>query len=288
MRTAVGAAEPNDYLVRLAYELQWVGIRGALAARILAEAADHLEEGDVEDFGDPKLVAQRFADELATSYSRRAAFRGFAALAAAGAAFAAAWLLVPVAGGWPDLGSGAFLPLGIASALGMLVCSQVAFAAGLLALLRAHRLRRLAAAPAGEVRLLLTRTRIALAFGALAMISVAGFALDSRGELASWYALAVVPAALASTAPLVLVARSAARARALRSAVPGGPGDVFDDLPAGLPHRPWALCFGVATLVASAALVAGGVDEGPRNAVAEFVLVVGCFAALGRRLGLRD
>jgi hypothetical protein len=29
------------------------------------------------------------------------------------------------------------------------------------------------------------------------------------------------------------------------------------------------------------------VDEGPRNAVAEFLLVVACFAALGRRLGLR-
>jgi hypothetical protein len=42
-----------------------------------------------------------------------------------------------------------------------------------------------------------------------------------------------------------------------------------------------------ATAVASAGLLAGGVDEGPRNAVAEFTLVVACFAALGRRLGLR-
>ena len=36
----------------------------------------------------------------------------------------------------------------------------------------------------------------------------------------------------------------------------------------------------------SRCFAAGGLDEGPRNAVAEVVLVVGCFAALGRRLGL--
>jgi hypothetical protein len=48
------------------------------------------------------------------------------------------------------------------------------------------------------------------------------------------------------------------------------------------------VCLGLATLVAVAALVAGGADEGPRNAVAEAILVVGCFAALGRRLGLRQ
>jgi hypothetical protein len=33
--------------------------------------------------------------------------------------------------------------------------------------------------------------------------------------------------------------------------------------------------------------LAGGLEEGPRNAVAETLLVVGCFAAFGRRLGLR-
>ncbi len=35
------------------------------------------------------------------------------------------------------------------------------------------------------------------------------------------------------------------------------------------------------------ALGSAGTDEGPRNAAAEVILVVGCFAALGRRLGLR-
>ena len=87
--------------------------------------------------------------------------------------------------------------------------------------------------------------------------------------------------------PLVAVATAATRIAALRSAVPGDAGSVFDDLPVMLPRRPWALCFGLAGVVSVLALLAGGTDEGPRNAVAESVLVIVCFAALGRRLGLR-
>jgi hypothetical protein len=43
----------------------------------------------------------------------------------------------------------------------------------------------------------------------------------------------------------------------------------------------------VAGAIAAAALVGGGLDEGPRNAVAEFVAVCGGFAVFGRFLGLR-
>ena len=75
-------------------ELGRVGIGGRRRARILAEAADHLAEGDPERFGDPREIAQTFADELATAGVTRSAFRAFAALAAAGLGFAAAWLLV--------------------------------------------------------------------------------------------------------------------------------------------------------------------------------------------------
>jgi hypothetical protein len=62
---------------------------------------------------------------------------------------------------------------------------------------------------------------------------------------------------------------------------------MFDDLPVALPRRPWLVCLGLAGALALLLLAAGGLDEGPRNAVAEPVLVVGGFAALGRRLGLR-
>ena len=233
------------------------------------------------------MIAQQFADELATAHGRRVAFRGFAALAAAGAVFAAGWLLVPLAGGWSDATSGTLWPLALAAGIAMVVCSQVSFAAGVLALLRALRLRGVAAAPAAEVALLLRRTRTALGFGAVATGSLAAWAVTSRSDLAIWYVAAVAPAAVLLTLPLVAAARTTARVTQLRTSVPGPAGDVFDDLPVRLPHRPWALCLGVATLVAAAALVAGGADEGLRDAVAEFTLVVVCFAALGRRLGLR-
>ncbi len=275
------------YLDELSQELGRVGIRGSLRARVLAETADHLAEGDVARFGEPRLIAQRFADELATAQARRAAFRGFAVLAVAGAGFATAWLLTATAGGWPDIASGEVVVLGVLSALGMLVCPQVAFAAGLLAMLRALRLRPKASAPAAEVALLLARTRAALAFGIASTLSLALYAVEFRESLASWYSFATVTGAGLMTVPLVAVAVTATRATRLRSAVPGEAGDVFDDLPVALPRRPWGLCLCVAAFVGVLALLAGGGDEGPRNAVLESLLVVVCFAALGRRLGLR-
>jgi hypothetical protein len=63
---------------------------------------------------------------------------------------------------------------------------------------------------------------------------------------------------------------------------------MFDDLPIVLPRRPWRICLAFAGALALLLLAAGGLDEGPRNAVAEFLLVAGSFAALGRRLGLRE
>ena len=56
-------------------ELGSVGIRGSLRRRILAETADHLQEsGDAAAFGEPSVIAGRFADELAMSGARRVAF----------------------------------------------------------------------------------------------------------------------------------------------------------------------------------------------------------------------
>ena len=131
------------YLEQLSAELAAVGIRGRLRARIVAEARDHLAEGDEERFGDPADLARQFADGLALDRSRRAAFVAFGALAAAGAGFAAMWLAV--ASGPQDIAAGRWAPLGVAAALGTIVFPQVAFAAGVLALLRALRLRGAAA-----------------------------------------------------------------------------------------------------------------------------------------------
>lgn len=119
------------------------------------------------------------------------------------------------------------------------------------------------------------------------MLSLALYAVEFRGGLAAWYTLVVASGAIAPTVPLVSAAATAMRTAGLRSSVPGEAGDMFDDLPAALPRRPWALCIGLAMLVGVLALIVGGLDEGPRNAVVEAALVIACFAALGRRLGLR-
>ena len=59
-------------------------------------------------------------------------------------------------------------------------------------------------------------------------------------------------------------------------------------LPLELRGRPWRFCLLFAAAVAMLALLGGGVlNEGPRNAIAEFVAVCAGFAALGRYLGLR-
>jgi hypothetical protein len=274
------------YLERLGAELDRVGIRGRTRSRILAEAADHLAESDEAEFGDPRELAQLFAGELATQATTRAAFLSFAALGVAGAAFAVGWIAL-IAGGRGDITSAAFLPAGLVAAFALIACPQISFAAGLLALLRARRLRSLRAAPAAELALLRRRTSTALAFGAASMLAFAVFAVDYHASFPSWQVMAAATAAVCLTAPLAAAAVASHNAGLVRSPVPGAAGDMFDDLPVELPHRPWLLCFLLAGLLAAALLLAGGLDEGPRNAVAETLLVVGCFAAFGRRLGLR-
>ena len=268
-------------------ELAAVGIRGRARARIVAEAADHLAEGDVAEFGDPAALAQLFADELATRASTRAAFTAFAALGLAGAGFAAGWLAL-VAGASADITSASFLPIGLVSAFALIACPQVSLASGLLALRRAQRLRRLRAAPAAELALLARRTNTALAFGAASLVAFAVYAVDYHAAFNSGRVIAAATGALLLTAPLAAAAVASRNAAVVRSAVPGEAGDMFDDVPLRLPSRPWAVCLALAALLGLVLFAAAGLDEGPRNALAEVVLVVAGFAVLGRRLGLRD
>jgi hypothetical protein len=270
----------------LGKELTAVGIRGRARARILAEAADHLAEGEEEQFGDPRELAQLFADELATQATTRAAFAAFAALGLAGAGFAAGWILL-ILGGSADITSAAFLPLGLVAAFALIACPQISFAAGLLALLRAERLRKLRAAPAAELALLARRTNTALAFGAASMVAFAVYAVDYHAAFSRWQVLVGATGAVLLTLPVSAAAIASRGAGAVRSSVPGAAGDMFDDLPLRLPRRPWFFCFVLAGLLGTVLFLAGGLEEGPRNAVAEVALVVASYAALGRRLGLR-
>jgi hypothetical protein len=269
------------FLDRFARELAAVGIRGRLRRRILAEAADHIAQGGEESFGEPAELARQFADELATDRTRVAALASFCALATAGLGFAAAWITIARAG-FPDIGSGSWPPLGDAAAIGTVVFPQLAFAAGLLAVLRLLRCRGERRLPAAEIDLLLARTRYGLAFGVLSMASLAVYGAEF--PVAGW----IWPASVALGAPLGATALLIHRAAAVKSSVPGDAGDVFDDLPLELPRSPWLLLALTTAAAAGAALVAGGVtNEGPRNAVFELVLVTAGFLALGKRLGLR-
>jgi hypothetical protein len=282
----------EGYLRELDTELGAVGIRGSLRRRILAETADHLHEsGDAARFGEAKLVAVRFADELATSGARRVAFTSFLALAPAGIAYAVLFGLVRT---WPDIASAKLLPLAIGAALTMVLAPQVAFAAGLLTVAQAWRLRSETPAPAAEIAVLRRRAAVALGSGAAAFAGIAVYAYEYSSGLPGWWATTAFVVSGAALLPIGGAAVALARNARVRPQAAGPAGDVFDDvaplidrIPLRLRGRPWRFCLLVAAGVAAAALIAGGPDEGPRNAVAEFVAVCAGFLALGRLLGLR-
>jgi hypothetical protein len=290
----------DGYLESLSKELRAVGVRGARRRRILVEAADHLREGgaDLEAFGGPSIVAQRFADELATGGARRSAAGSFFALAPAGIVYAALLLLLAPAGGWPDVFSAHTIALGLPAAFALLLAPQVAFVAGVLALLGALRQREAAVMPALEVRLFLRRSLVALVAGVLTLAALAVYGLEYRAHLASWWSLTALSASVAATVPLLAAGVTVARTEALRPATGGPAGDVFDDLGPvldrlsflrrlGLREHRWRFCLLVAVAVAGSAalgpLASGRVlDEGTKNGAAELLAIVCGFAALGR------
>ena len=274
------------YLDQLGDELARVGIHGRQRSRIVAEAADHIAESDAADFGDPRELAQLFADELATQATTRAAYLAFAVLGVVGAAFALGWIQL-VMHGAADITSAESVPVGVTAAFALIACPQICFAAGLLMLVRTRRLRRLRVAPAAELALLIRQTRTALMFGAVTVLAFATYAIEYRMAFTRWEVLAAAVAVPVLSLPLAAAAEAGRRAAIVQSAAPGQAGDMFDDLPIRLPRRPWLACFALAGALAVLLFVAGGLDEGPRNAIAEAVLVIGSFAALGRRLGLR-
>ena len=281
------------YLAELSAELGSVGIRGAQRRRILAEAEDHLREsGDPGRFGDPALVAARFADELATSGARRVAWGSVVALAPAGIAYA---ILFSLPAPWPDITAARHVPVALVAAATMVLAPQISFAAGLLAAAGAWRLRSQVAAPARAITLLRHRAGVALAAGATSLLAVMVTTFEFSAWISNWRVALTFSLASASLVPIAVGALALRNTAALRPQTAGEAGDVFDDLapvfdrlPLELRGRPWRFCLLFAAVVAALALLGGGVlNEGPRNAVAEFSAVCAGFAALGRYLGLR-
>jgi len=281
-----------SYVDELAGELRRVGIRGTLRRRIVAEIADHLASDPSAALGTPGELARRFADELGTSRTRRAAFAVFAALGVAGVAYtvvfaAAAEVQVSMLHARTPL-------IGVLAGATAIVAPQVAFVTGLLAGLRAFRRRRDATVSAGDARILRRRTGLALASGLATMSAVALLVYEYTSGLPAWlttlaYACAAVGgAALLAATPAVL---SATR---LRVSAAGEPADMFADLgplvPAGL-RQPWTFARAVAALlfllVTFAGIVQSDPVDGALRGLAEGVAVLAGFSILGGYLGLR-
>jgi hypothetical protein len=249
--------------------------------RILAEVRDHLlesaqrsgERAAVAAFGAPRLVAVRFAQELALGTSRRAT----AATIVAGVVGA---ILLAVAAA-PDA-PGFF-------------AAQVAATCGALNVMRLLRHRRDRALAAGTLRHIDHANAVAVAALAVAGAeSAAPAAALAAAAVAGWLAL-----------------RSHAHTRALAALHDEPAGAIaLDDLvaltagsPLATPARwarthPWRLCLAVATAAGAGAAAAHAIGEGAgslgQSLAASTVLmaieggaVVACYAALGRWIGLR-
>jgi hypothetical protein len=195
-----------SFLAELRRELARAGIRGGLARRIELELADHLACDPQAYLGPPAEIADRFASELRVVRTRRAAIGSFAALATC-----AAMLLVA------GFALNRTSPTGHAThgtaiaGLGMVVFAQIAFVAGVLALLRGVRGR-----DAGDLRLAQRRALVALAAGAGFCVSVAAQSLATQPMSLGWHALALAIA----LAPIPLLAAAGAATRAAAEMTP--------------------------------------------------------------------
>ncbi len=286
-----------SWLQRLADELGARGVTGRERRRIVFELQDHIacEPGSEERLGDPRELAARFADELATDRARRSALEVFAALAVAALALLVSQLATLHAGGYPGFRHGRSMALFLPAAFGMLIAPQAALVAGALAALRAVRRRRANALPAAEIALIRRRAWVGLGAGAATVAGVLLYVADFSAVMPAWWVALV--AGLAGVAGAALLAASArlARAGAIVARTSGSAGDVFDDLPVirwrWLRQRPWrlgisaSLCVGAAVALFEWHAERSLFEGVQRGAVEGFAAAVG-FALLGRVIGV--
>ena len=269
----------DEYLAQLRRDLRELGVRGAAADRVLAEARDHLlESGDVESFGPSDRIAREIAAQLATTRTIRSTYGAFVALAVTALGYLA--LVVYADDRAPnDVLAGKHAAVGVAATLGLLLFPQVAFVSGGLALLRALRRRGGDALSCEELDVLGRRAAVALAAGGLTAVSMLVWGYEF-GHLAPAALCAAVAAA-----PLFLAVPSLAAASSPQAQSAGRAEDVFDDLRLQrLRRRPWLFAGAVAIAAAVVAVVVDGVVI----AGLEFGAILLCFAWLGRALALRN
>jgi hypothetical protein len=259
----------------LARELAAVGIRGRERDRILAEFADHLACDPDAVLGDPRELAQQFADDLATDTTRRAALWTFGGLALVALAVGVPELVLPTV---PDIAGGSSLLLAGPATLTVVIGAQIAFAAGCLAAVRA--LRR-----PDDVALVRRRTAVALGAGALTALGSALYAVNFWAVVPHWWAILAVAAAGAAVLQLAVPAFACVRAGRLRFSRAETVRGLSADL--GPLARP-LLIGGGATLVvlAGTSVAEGSVVGGVLRAGFEACAFAMCFVALRRSLAL--
>ncbi len=280
-----------SWLDDLRRELAAARVPARRRRRICAELDDHLrcDPTAADRLGDPAELAERFADEVGTALSLRAAFAIFLALAPFGLLFGALAVLL----GPAHFTSGDENLIGPAVILG----TQLAFVGGTLALLRAWRLRRSSIVPAAQAAILRRRTFLGLGGGALTLAGIAVGAPQLPSHVASWYA----PLAYATlgVGAVTLAAAGVALARAERLQPVGAgaaSGSLVSDLGQLVPPRlrgsDWRAAVGIAGLVALCIAAAGVAQGDPFDGLARALLdglaCLAGFAVLGRWLGLRS
>ncbi len=281
---------PDD----LGRELTGVGIRGPLRGRILAEVTDHLQCDPHAALGSPNALARQFADELGTARTRRAVWAGFAALVVAGLLVAAAFLTSGPVGFFGQHGSFPTTTVTEIGAVLTVVGGQVAFAAGILAVLGVWTRGRRGLLARSDAVILHRRIVVAILSG---LVALAGLALLGVGRphlgTHAWTVFTVVAAGVGAAGLLAAVPALLA-ARGVRPAAEGETGDIFEDLgplaPPVLRGHPWLLAVLVAGGLAVAVALLGAAKDDPYDGILrgllEGAICLGGFTILGPYLGL--
>jgi hypothetical protein len=287
-----------SWLDELSLELHARGVPRRERARIAIELGDHIacEPGCEDRLGDPRALATRFADELATAEARNSAFATFAALAVAAVVLIVSQVTLARFAHYPGYSNGISVVLFFPAVLGMLLAPQVALVAGTLAAWRALRRRRVASLPAREIRLIHSRARVALGAGFATMVGVELYVVDFSQRLPAWWLGLVGGLAAVASLGLIAASRSQLRARGIVSDAAGLAGDIYDDLPVlgrdWLRARPW-LFGALASLAVGLALGAfeahaeHSIVEGIQRGLFEGVAAALGFLLLGRAIGAR-
>jgi hypothetical protein len=261
----------------LARELTLVGVRGRRRERILDEFADHLACDPDAQLGEPRQLAAQFADELASDAARGTAFGTFVALAVVAFAVGVPQVTLPTV---PDIAGGRSIFLVGPATLAMVIGSQVAFAAGALAALRALRF-----GGPQEVGLIRRRVAVALGGGALTAIGSALYAVNFWSVVPDWWALLAVAGAGASAVPLAASALAHMKSSSITVSQREDVRGLNADL--GPFARPWLIGgTAVGAMLVATSILEGSMVEGALRGGFEAILFVGCFLVLRRPLVL--